>query len=334
LPRDWAIPVDRSPDGRDLREQLAQVRPLRALAFALLLAPALTVAARAAAPAGSVHERARTTVADCAAAAPAQHVGLVQLEQDCPGLGAALAQLGLSDSLAEGVADHVDAGALAALLTATREPAQRGPDPAQVGAVLAELEGKPQELSWWQRLRSWLQRLLTPREGGASSWFTNWLERLSPGELLREIVVWTVMGLIVVAAIVVLVREVRASGLRWTGLSRRGSGQLQSAGSRAAAGEAAVEWRQLELAQRPAALFRHIAAQLSAAGRLPPPRGYTHRELRQRARLDAPAERAAWQALARAAERQIYAPQRLSDAEAGQTVADAARIWDPEGPPR
>jgi hypothetical protein len=312
------------------REPRTHVSPSRALAFALLLAPA--VATAAAAPAGSPREQARAAVANCAATAGAQRAGLVQLEQDCPGLGAALTQLRFTDSLAEGVADHIDADALGALLTATREPAQRGPDPAQVGAVLAELEGKPDKLSWWQRFRNWVQRLLTPRESGGSPWLAKWLERMTPGKLLREAAVWIVMGLIVVAAIVVVVRELRASDLRLAGGRRRAAGQPQAAHAGTGFEDSAGDWRHLDLAQRPAALFRYIAAQLAASGRLPPPRGYTHRELRQRARLDAPAERAAWQALARAAERQIYAPQRLPEADNQQAVADAARIWDPDRP--
>lgn len=305
------------------------MRTLRAPAFALLLAP---LAAAAAAPADNPREAARLLVADCAATAVPARTGLAQLEADCPGLDAALARLGLKDSLAEGVADHLDAHALGTLLKATRAPAQRGPDPREVDAVLAQLQDKPQQLSWWQRFRGWLQRLLTPREGGGSPWFASWLERMTLGKLVREILVWTVMGLIVVAAVIVLAREVRASGLRWPGLRRDGSRPPPS-GDLHVAGDAAVaDWRQLELAQRPAALFRHVAAQLAAAGKLPSPRGYTHRELRQRARLDAPAERVAWQALARAAERQIYAPQRLPEAESQQAVVEAARIWDPDTP--
>jgi len=307
------------------------VRALRALAIALLLAPA---AAAAAAPADNPRDAARMLVANCAATALPARTGLAELETDCPGLGAALAQLRLQDSLADGVAEHMDAHALGALLDATRPAAQRGPDPGAVDAVLAQLVDKPQQLSWWQRFRNWLQRLMTPREGGGSPWFTNWLERLTLGKLVREIVVWTVMGLVVVAAVIVLVREVRASGLRWPGARRDASRASQGAAAAAAIDGADAGWRHLELAQRPAALFRQIAAQLAAAGRLPPPRGYTHRELRQRARLDAPAERAAWQALARAAERQIYAPQRPPEAESQQAVADAARLWDPDRPQR
>jgi hypothetical protein len=307
------------------------VRPLRALASTLLLVPAVTIAA---APADNLRDAARALVADCAVSAVPARTGLAELEADCPGLGAALARLGLKDSLADGVADHMDAYGLGALLAATRTPAQRGPDPAAVDAVLAQLEGKPEQLSWWQRFRNWLKRLMTPPEGGGSPWFANWLERLTLGKLVRDIVVWTVMGLVVVAAVVVLVREVRASGLRLPGARRDGVPPKQATDALAAMDGSVGEWRHLELAQRPAALFRHIAAQLAAAGRLPPPRGYTHRELRQRARLDAPAERAAWQALARAAERQIYAPQRLPETESQQAVADAARIWDPDRPRR
>ena len=304
------------------------MRARRALAFALLLAPA---AATAGAPADNPRDAARMLVANCAATAPPARTGLAELEAECPGLGAALAQLRLKDSLADGVADHMDAHALGALLNATRAPAQRGPDPGAVDAVLAQLVDKPQQLSWWQRFRNWLQRLMTPRESGGSPWLTNWLERLTLGKLVRDIVVWAVMGLVVVAAVIVLVREVRASGLRWPG-ARRGGLRASQVAEVPAAIDGVAGWRDLELAQRPAALFRQIAAQLAAAGKLPPPRGYTHRELRQRARLDAPAERAAWQALARAAERQIYAPQRLPEAESQQAVADAARLWDPDRP--
>jgi hypothetical protein len=321
-----AVSVLRAPDGQR-HETRTQVRAPLAPALALLFAAAVPV--RAAVPGDAAQDAAREVVARCAASAAAQHAGLTKLEEDCPGLGAALTQLRVKDSLAEGVAEQIDARALRELLAATRTAARPGPDPSQVGPVLAGLEVRPQTESRWQRFRTWLRRMLTPGRRGSTPWLAEWLEQLTPGKLLRDVLLWSLMGAIVVAAVVVVARELRVSGLHWARPLRRRNPQPMS-DAVAAPVEGVGTWRQFDVTQRPAALFRHVAALLAAAGRLPAPRGYTHRELRQRAQLDAPAERAAWNALARVAERQIYAPRDQPDAAAGQAVADAARIWDPE----
>ncbi|MEJ0100304.1 MAG: hypothetical protein WDO12_11470 [Pseudomonadota bacterium] len=303
------------------------MRPSALPLVALLFAAAAR--AREEGPVTPPADAPRAVIANCAATAPAKHTGLTQLEQDCPGIEAALTQLRLADALADGVADRIDARSLDELLAATRAASHAGPDPGQLDSVLKDLHAKDAPESRWQRFRRWLERLLMPRAGGsASPWLSQWLQRLTPGKLVSEIILWGLMITVVVAALIVVVRELRASELRWANPLRR----ARRAGTAAMPGPAdeTVEWRQLDVPQRPAALFRYVAAQLAAAGRLPPPRGYTHRELRQRARLDLPEQRAAWNELARVAERQIYAPQSLADAEVGRVVAEAARIWAEE----
>jgi hypothetical protein len=276
-------------------------------------------------------EGAREVIARCAREAPSQHSGLEQLAADCPGLAPALARLGLDESLAEGAAERLDARSLAHLVVLTRPTGRAAPDPARLAPVLRGLQNSDAPDSWWQRFKRWVTSLLTPRPGQAGpSWLDAWLERLTPGRLLRQVLVYGGLAAVVIAAAVVVVREVRASDLRLRGPRRRAPGGPVPDAAADAAEPQALDG--VPFAERPVRLFRLVAARLTAAGRLPRLRSLTHRELRQRATLEDAEQRRVWQGLAQLAERQVYAPRSEPDSDAAQILAAAERLWVPRPP--
>jgi len=105
-----------------------------------------------------------------------------------------------------------------------------------------------------------------------------------------------------IAAIVMVVREVRAMGRRSTDEPVHG-GETRTPGAR---DSRLALLRAMPLGQRPAQLFALLIARLVAAGRLPADRSLTHREVVRRAVLDDANQRRFIDALARVSERQLY----------------------------
>jgi hypothetical protein len=309
---------------------VSRSRPAASQLATLALALSFTGAAIAQAPPAAeadARERAREQIARCAGEAEPDLTGLAAFEARCAGLDAALTTLGVRDALLDGADERIDAEALSALAAATRAALRTTPDAARLVDIARERAVEPASRSLWQRFKDWFQHTFLERGGRASMpWLEEWLRRVQPGELARDLLVWGLVILVAGTALVVVVRELRASDIRWVSWLRR-----RPAADGAERNEVALppetDWRALDPAQRPAALFRQVALELVAAGRLPVPAGQTHRELAARARLDAAAERDAWIALARAAERQIYAPRGVAVDEAERAVNEAARYW-------
>lgn len=309
---------------------MSRSRPVASKLAALAFALSFTGAAIAQAPPSGEpdpREVARERIALCASEAEPELTGLAAFEARCPGLEAALANLGVRDALLDGADERIDAAALGALAAATRAAVRTAPDAARLADIARERVDEPASRSLWQRFKDWFRRTFLDGAGRTSMpWLDEWLRRVQPGELARELLVWGLVLLVAGTALVVVVRELRASDIRWAAWLRRRPAADGSA-PHAVAASVETDWRALDPAQRPAALFRQVALELVAAGRLPAPAGQTHRELAARARLDAPDEREAWVALARAAERQIYAPGGVPADEAERAVNEAARYW-------
>jgi hypothetical protein len=115
-------------------------------------------------------------------------------------------------------------------------------------------------------------------------------------------IIWGICIALPICVIVIVRLEARAMG-------RRSIDDPLAPGAAAAAGRVDSRLALLQrtpLAQRPAQLFAMLITRLVAAGRLPPDRSLTHREVVRRARLDDPEQRRVIESLARLAERQLY----------------------------
>jgi hypothetical protein len=273
-------------------------------------------------------EQPAQVVARCAGSASERPDGLTALARDCPGLEAALDALGIKAALADGVADRLNAGSLRDLPAVTRDVLGEGPDPAALAPLLRELQTQAPPQSWWQRWKAVLSRWLT---GGGERpmppWVTSWLERLTPGRLALELIAYVMIGAIVLLAAFIVWREVRAADIGGAGVRRRRGGCVDAA-SAPPAGEL-DELGGVAPHERPRVLFRLVAARLARSGQLPADRSLTHRELRARAQRVSDDERRAWQALARLAERRLYAAPVANDPDAAAVLADAQRLLLP-----
>ncbi len=115
---------------------------------------------------------------------------------------------------------------------------------------------------------------------------------------------WGTLIAVPIAAVIVVMREVRALGKRSIDAPLMAN---ESAGIGLPQSSLAL-LRQRPLAQRPAQLFAMLIARLVAAGRLPSDRSLTHREIARQVRLEDAQQRLLLETLARFSERQLYSP--------------------------
>src|SRR5262249_54996519 len=124
------------------------------------------------------------TLEGCAAQATQKARGAAALEAQCPGLGAALLELGLTHALPEKWRDRLARAALGDLFHPARryrsESTGTAPDTGTLRAVLEQLESeriKPQR-SWWTAFTDWLRSWFQSRDGGSMSLFERVLKGL------------------------------------------------------------------------------------------------------------------------------------------------------------
>jgi hypothetical protein len=246
-----------------------------------------------------------------------EKAGLPALEQRCPGLAAALQAAGIRPLIIASSQELFDRGSLRRLPVLMHGPTGSAPDVAALAPVLRGLHrtvAPPR--SWWRRVWDWLVEHLAPRQPAdtSSPWLTGILRLLPRLQWLWTAIIWGTFITLPIAVVIIVVREVRAMG-------RPSVDAAGTAGPTAGTGP--VESRLAMLrrapsAERPAQLFALLIARLVAAGRLPPDRSLTHREIARRALLDDAEQRQLIESLARLAERQLYS--ELLAAPAGVEV--------------
>ncbi|HEY6455393.1 MAG TPA: hypothetical protein VIY90_08960 [Steroidobacteraceae bacterium] len=280
-------------------------------AFALLAVALLTVsfrgmaAARTALAPADANTAATVAIQDCVDRVGGDLVGLPELERRCPDLRAALQAAGVEPLLIDSSRVVIDRDSLRQLPALIHRAVGPAPPVAALGPILRGLRVTPAPpKSWWERLLEWLGEHLAPQQRSTSAppWLTGVLHFLPRLQWLWTAMIWcTLMALPIVVAIVVM-REVRALG-------RRSVDEPLIAGEAAATGLRQSQLallHQAPMGQRPAQLFAMLIARLVAAGRLPPDRSLTHREITRRVRLEDVEQRYLLETLARLSERQLY----------------------------
>jgi hypothetical protein len=280
-------------------------------ALALLVVALLSVSQRGTAvaqtevPAVDANTAASAAIQDCVDRVGNDLVGLPELELRCPDLPAALRAAGIEPLIIDSSRAVIDRDSLRQLPNLLHRAAGPAPPVAALGPILRELRAPPAPPnSWWERLLEWVGEHLAPRQQSTSApaWLTGLLRLLPRLQWLWTAIIWgTLIALPIVVAIVVM-REVRALG-------KRSVDEPLTAGEAAASGllqSRLALLRQTPLGQRPAQLFAMLIARLVAAGRLPPDRSLTHREVARRVRLEDAEQRRLLEALARLSERQLY----------------------------
>jgi hypothetical protein len=232
--------------------------------------------------------------------------GLPKLEERCPELPDALQSAGVRPLIIDSSRSLLDRESLRRL-SGLIHPAN-GPRPsvAALAPILRQLQGTAAPpRSWWRRLWDWvLDHFANGKpDDAANPWWAAIKRLLSRAQWLWTGLIWATIIALPIAVVILVVREVRAMGKRSVddplaaaGATRR-SGRLDS--------QLAL-LRRAPLGQRPAQLFAMLIARLVTAGRLPPDRSLTHREVVRKVLLEDAQQRQLIESLARLSERQLY----------------------------
>jgi ABC-type multidrug transport system fused ATPase/permease subunit len=252
-------------------------------------------------------------VRQCADTASPTLNGVQALEAVCPGLQDALAAAGFDKILIEGWRQKMNAHALAELsgLALHYSQGQRhAPDTASLSKALESLqEQAPKTSSWWQSLKIWLKNWLSHSDSTLASWLNRLLDRWSASTdvsvTFLKIVTYCLTALVVVAAVVIVVREIRAAGV-----GRRAQRRAGAESQNPVTPEADLELGLVagSATDALAALLRALVRRLLQLGRLRADRSLTHRELVLRSVFESEEQRAAFAAVAFGAESNFYGP--------------------------
>jgi hypothetical protein len=253
-------------------------------------------------------------VRNCAGSASATLKGVAALEAVCPGLGDALASSGLDAILLPGWQQKINSAGLADLggLAQRYSRAHRQiPDTASLAQVLEALqrEQAPTIPSWWQSFKTWLKKWLSQSDSALASWLNRLLDRWSAPSIVSgtflTVVTYCLMALVVIAAVVIVIREVKAAGV---GRRARHMAKTGTTSALPAPNDFEAQLASGSSADALAVLLRALVKKLLQLGRLRAERSLTHRELVMRSKFDSDAQRAAFAAVACGAEANFYGP--------------------------
>jgi hypothetical protein len=253
-------------------------------------------------------------VRKCADSASLSVNGVAALEAVCPGLRDALAGAGLDAILPEGWQQKINAHGLADLSALAQQYShsqRHAPDTASLAAVLETLqrEQTPEISSWWQSFKTWLKNWLAQSDSALASWLNRLLDRWSASSdvsvTFLKVVTYCLTALVVIAAALIVVREVKAAGVGRRA-RRRAQANLSNPGSAPSDFESGLVAG--SSADALAVLLHALVKRLLQLGRLRAERSLTHRELVVRSEFDSNEQRAAFAAVAYGAEANFYGP--------------------------
>jgi len=282
--------------------------PLLAVALAGLLGSALLGAAPA------------DILKACANQVSTEASGVKNLRSACPELEAALQALGLDRTLYEGWRATLNRDSLADVATLVeryqRPVPASAPKVSSLDAILKAIarEQAPAPKSWWDALKAWLNSWLSSHDTDSLSWLDRLLERLRQSVTMLNAILYSLLGLVVLAAAWVVINELKAAGLMAKSRTATAAGR---AGKDAAHAAAAAASDPNPTPERFSELLRLLVARLMQTGRLKAERSLTHRELVSRSNFESEAQRAVFAEVAGSAEAILYgargaAPEHLN----------------------
>jgi hypothetical protein len=252
---------------------------------------------------------------------PVVDIGFEKIDARCPELARTLEQTGWAAWLPEGWRDSrndLSPGSLSELraLVETElrnEPRARTPRVQKLNEILAGLGPAASDRSGlWARFKQWVRSVFTPgEEDNDSSWLDRMIGRGGLSQTVVELITYLALGLIVLLAALIVVNEIRASGL----LRAREKRERQAEAELQGLTRSNVTWQDVDgasLLEKPRLLLEMVAGRLVALGQLPPASALTVREITRAARLPDEGDRARLSQLALAAERARYAPDPLA----------------------
>lgn len=256
---------------------------------------------------------AQAVIARCASQAGATVTGISALSKACPGIQAALGQLGvtafLPPSWPKTLTTHGLDDVEALLRHFARPPPSAAPRAATLQSIAALLAPPPPPPTWSARIRMWIRH----RAGALLRPVLRWLRQLAPQGVHSggaAAMVYGLIGFLLLTAVALLIVELRGAGLfrRHSPARRprpRGAGGVRVP-ERVDRDPGEPDWSLLR--EQPARVLHLLIETLTRAHRLEHDRHLTCRELARQARFDSEAERGNFARVARLAERQIYGP--------------------------
>lgn len=250
----------------------------------------------------------------------------------CPQLQDALASLGFTPMQYDGSRDRLTRDALLDLASLAQSYAGvnpgKSPDIAALPGILESLaaERTPLPKTWWDAVRAWLAQ-----HSDALNWLDGWLQRIGQSATLLHAISYSLVALVLMAAIAVIVNEVKANGAR-----RRGPHRAPARESSLSAGpEDSAQLEPVALADKLTALLRELVSRLVQTRRLNRERSLTHRELVARSAFDSESQRAVFAAVAGAAESVVYGPRGATPGDLNTALSGGrallAQISQPPG---
>jgi hypothetical protein len=270
------------------------------------------------------------TLVDCARAASPTLYGLKDLGAVCPKLQAALGTLGLDKILYDGWREKLNAYALQDVLALSERYSAPGwhgaPDTSALPGILQALkdEQAPQVVSWWHSFKNWIEQWLEHSDSSIAKWirhlFESVLDTSNVSPAFLQAFVYIVTILIGLAAVVVIVRELKAAGIgaRYSRVRSTPNSAQNSLGQPPTHAEASAD------ENTPAGLLRALVKRLLQTGRLTTERSLTHRELIARTSFDSDGQKNVFANVARTAEAILYGPEPAAP-ESLETVARQGR---------
>jgi hypothetical protein len=282
------------------------------------------------------------TLVRCAASDSPPAQGLAALQAECPELEVALSELHFAESLQDNWRDSLTRDELNDLIALAQryQTHQQSAAPAlsALPDIFSELRSQQpaQPKSWWQAFKEWLRSFYTERpKARDASWLTRWFEKFRPSAAVTHTLVYALLGLVVVAAITVVINELRAAGI----LKRREKRIKPAKVSVLALPDQALSpIRDLDSAplhDQPAILLGMLVSRLLDSGRLSVERFLTHRELAMQATFATGNERERFAQVARLAEHLLYGPDNTPDEQVLHTVNEGRALlqqWDASTP--
>jgi hypothetical protein len=203
---------------------------------------------------------------------------------------------------------------------------------ASLDPIVAGLGGDAQQEdseSLWERFINWFGDLLSGGTEYSPNWLSEWLSNIEVSATLIEVVFWVSSALIIVAAVVVIVREVRAArGGRPAGSFKDAqSGQID---------DVRIDGRPLTLADlenasrsdKPSILLRLLLQQLEAVGLATHSPARTHRDVRAMAEQIGRGQVDIIARVSESAERIRFGDEEQPSPEIGEVVSAGITVLD------
>ncbi len=254
----------------------------------------------------------RALIKQCTQQARPALRGIQALRADCPAIDTAIADLGLAALLPADWSKRVGPHSLADLSALADRYAQQppgpSPSPSSLRTIAQSMQLPAEAPSWWERLKTWLASWLDSDRGR----WPDWLRSL---HLSPTAVRWFVYGsgvLVILTAVIVVVRELRAAGV-FGSQRRRASVRAAPMAPSNIVERAPIDIDAAPEHLRPVILLRLLVTALTRSHRLERDGVLTCRELISAARFDTPAQREIFMSVALSAEQVLYGdPRRTS----------------------